>query len=285
MRERSDITLLVFGNHDHWADTGRSQHWLSQSGQDLRHKIVPIDKNGSRIWLVGAGDLWEDHKELDELLSGIPESDCRIVLAHNPDTADTEFLSRVDLMICGHTHGGQVSIPFVGTPVLPVRNKTYSSVRSKTSGESPSNPKTKLELIIISKLTVRRVSGTAVAGSLHGIIEDCNIYHAGDGLETDCREHALACLRSVHSGTYQPASRPRHQEYCVPGQARRSDPARHHLGQNQCPPSTPRWPMYIQELEIDAPKRYDASTMDDHQQDLQRYIELQKQIADLEAEL
>ena len=118
--------LSVLGNHDHWADTVRSRHWLAKTGQDLSHRSRSIIKNGSRLWFAGAGDLWEDHKSLDELLSGIPEADCRIVLAHNPDTADTEFSSRVDLMLCGHTHGGQVDIPFIGTPVLPVRNKSYS---------------------------------------------------------------------------------------------------------------------------------------------------------------
>ena len=117
----------VLGNHDHWADTTRSQHWLNQTGQDLRHKTVCIVRDGSKLWLAGAGDLWEDHRSLDGLLRGIPESDCRLVLAHNPDTADTQFSSRVDLMISGHTHGGQVKIPFFGPPVLPVRNKTYSS--------------------------------------------------------------------------------------------------------------------------------------------------------------
>jgi len=117
----------VLGNHDHWADTSRSQYWLSQTGQDLRHKVVQIERNGSRLWLVGAGDLWEDHRNLDDLMRKIPDSDCRLVLAHNPDTADTDFSSRVDLMISGHTHGGQVDIPFIGTPILPVRNKNYSS--------------------------------------------------------------------------------------------------------------------------------------------------------------
>jgi predicted MPP superfamily phosphohydrolase len=117
----------VLGNHDHWADTSRSQYWLSRTGQDLRHKVRRIERDGSRLWLVGAGDLWEDHRKLDDLMGNIPESECRLVLAHNPDTADTKFSSRVDLMISGHTHGGQVNIPFVGTPVLPVRNKNYSS--------------------------------------------------------------------------------------------------------------------------------------------------------------
>ena len=117
----------VLGNHDHWANTTRSQHWLTQTGQDLRHKVVQIERDGSRLWLVGAGDLWEDHRELDGLIWKIPESDCRLVLAHNPDTADSDFSSRVDLMISGHTHGGQVDIPFIGTPILPVRNKIYSS--------------------------------------------------------------------------------------------------------------------------------------------------------------
>lgn len=117
----------VLGNHDHWADTNRSQYWLTQTRQDLRHKAVRLERNGSRLWLVGAGDLWEDHKNLDDLMSKIPESECRLVLAHNPDTVDTGFSSRVDLMISGHTHGGQVNIPFLGTPILPVRNKNYSS--------------------------------------------------------------------------------------------------------------------------------------------------------------
>jgi len=116
----------VLGNHDHWADGARSRYWLAKTRQDLNHRVRCITRSGERLWLAGAGDLWEDHRDLDELMNEIPEADCRIVLAHNPDTADTDFTSRVDLMLAGHTHGGQVDIPFVGTPVLPVRNKSYS---------------------------------------------------------------------------------------------------------------------------------------------------------------
>ena len=126
----------ILGNHDHWGDTERSVYWLERSGQDLRHKTVAIERGGQRLWLAGAGDLWEDNLELDTILGEVPDTDCRIVLAHNPDTADTAFTSRVDLFIAGHTHGGQVHIPFVGTPILPVRNKNYSSgLLSSLKGE------------------------------------------------------------------------------------------------------------------------------------------------------
>jgi uncharacterized protein len=127
----------VLGNHDHWANTSRSLEWLRRSGQDLRHKAVPVERGGKRIWLAGAGDLWGDHIGLDHILKGIPETDCRIVLAHNPDTADSQYSARVDLFISGHTHGGQVNIPFLGPPVLPVDNKTYSSgLTSSRNGTS-----------------------------------------------------------------------------------------------------------------------------------------------------
>lgn len=117
----------VLGNHDHWADTVRSDFWLKKTKQDLRHKTVRIERNSKRLWLAGAGDLLEDHRNIDDLLKNIPDDHCRIVLAHNPDSADTPHSRRIDLMLSGHTHGGQVNVPFVGTPILPVKNKNYSS--------------------------------------------------------------------------------------------------------------------------------------------------------------
>jgi predicted MPP superfamily phosphohydrolase len=127
----------VLGNHDHWASTEKSLHCLNTSGHiNLRHKAVPLSRNGTTLWLGGAGDLWEDHVNLDQVLKDVPNDACRIVLAHNPDTADTDYTTRIDLMISGHTHGGQVKIPFIGTPMLPVQNKAYSSgfIRSQKTG-------------------------------------------------------------------------------------------------------------------------------------------------------
>jgi predicted MPP superfamily phosphohydrolase len=116
----------VLGNCDHWAGAERSLLRLRESGQDVRGRAVAIEKSGQRLWIAGAGDLLEDHLPLDQVLAEVPEGDCRIVLAHNPDTADTEFTARIDLMLAGHTHGGQVELPLIGIPMLPVKNKTYS---------------------------------------------------------------------------------------------------------------------------------------------------------------
>jgi predicted MPP superfamily phosphohydrolase len=117
----------TLGNHDHWADTERSLYWLERTGQNLRHRVAPIERSGQRLWLAGAGDLWEDHLPLDTLLADVPPDECRIVLAHNPDTADSAYSMPVDLFLCGHTHGGQIRLPGGHAPVLPVANKAYSS--------------------------------------------------------------------------------------------------------------------------------------------------------------
>lgn len=117
----------VLGNHDHWADLDRSDYWLQKTGQDLRHKCRKIEKGDDTIWLGGAGDYLEDSLGVDKLFDHVPFDGCKILLSHNPDSADEPFRTPVDLIISGHTHGGQVAVPFIGAPVLPVRNKNYAS--------------------------------------------------------------------------------------------------------------------------------------------------------------
>jgi len=134
----------VLGNHDHWADAERSIYWLEKSGQSVRHKCKAVYIGNERILIGGAGDFLEDDLKIDQAFSSSNENvgenaaenpdknDFRILLAHNPDSLDTQFKTPLSLALCGHTHGGQVSLPFYGPPVLPVINKRYSSGIIKT---------------------------------------------------------------------------------------------------------------------------------------------------------
>jgi len=117
----------VLGNHDHHADFNRSLYWLERSEQNIRHNCKPIYKGKERIIIGGSGDYWNDQLNIDNTFSSSDEGDCRLLLSHNPDALDTQFHTPLSLVMSGHTHGGQVVIPFFGPPVLPVKNKTYSS--------------------------------------------------------------------------------------------------------------------------------------------------------------
>ncbi len=115
----------VLGNHDHMFNNGdRSLFCLEKSGQSIRHGAVPIVRKDARVWVGGAGDMWYDNLGIDKAFKNTPSDECKILLSHNPDAADTEFETRVDLMISGHTHGGQIIIPPFGSTLSGLQEKS-----------------------------------------------------------------------------------------------------------------------------------------------------------------
>jgi predicted MPP superfamily phosphohydrolase len=125
--EAKSGVFSVLGNHDHWADFNRSLYWLERTQQNIRHKHKAIYRGQDRILIGGAGDLWEDQLKIDEVFPPSQKDECRVLLSHNPDSIDTNFMTNLSLVLSGHTHGGQIVLPFWGPPVLPVKNKQYSS--------------------------------------------------------------------------------------------------------------------------------------------------------------
>jgi uncharacterized protein len=116
----------VMGNHDAATDPNRVTDSLRTHGiQVLSNQSVPIEGGGARFWLAGVDDVMERRSDLDAALHNVPTNEFVILLAHEPDFADYVARFPVDLQVSGHSHGGQVRIPFVRPLWLPPFAKKY----------------------------------------------------------------------------------------------------------------------------------------------------------------
>jgi uncharacterized protein len=110
-------TYSVLGNHDWWYDGSKVRAGLEQNGiKVLDNQVVQIQARGTSLWLVGLADLWTRQQLIDQTLHKVPEGQPLIALTHNPDIFPS-LPERVPLLLAGHTHGGQVRFPLIGTVV------------------------------------------------------------------------------------------------------------------------------------------------------------------------
>ena len=89
--------------------------------EQIDNKAVWIEKNGAKIKLGGVGDLWNDNQDMGPTIDDAEEGDFVMLVSHNPDFAETLETDKIDLMLSGHTHGGQVSLFGIWTPWVPSR--------------------------------------------------------------------------------------------------------------------------------------------------------------------
>jgi predicted MPP superfamily phosphohydrolase len=118
-----DGVFGVLGNHDYWLNAPGVIEQIARTPVRLIHnQSVVIERGGAKLAIVGTPDLWEADIDLNAAFAGIDDTTPRILLQHNPDLAE-EFPEgyRVDLQISGHTHGGQVRIPFGPALILPTK--------------------------------------------------------------------------------------------------------------------------------------------------------------------
>jgi predicted MPP superfamily phosphohydrolase len=107
--------FAVMGNHDYRAGPALIRSALKQVGiVDVTNSGRWLRLDGSRLRIAGVGDLWHDQQDLKTALSGVTDNDPVILLSHNPDYAMRLTDRRVDLVLSGHTHGGQIRLPGVG---------------------------------------------------------------------------------------------------------------------------------------------------------------------------
>lgn len=125
----------IFGNHDAMLDENEIGSALRENGITvLRNTFIPLERGGGRVWLAGIDDPLMGKPNIG---LAIPESirnrknEPVILLCHAPDYVnqikDRAEAQSVNLMLSGHTHGGQVRIPFVPPVHLPPLGRDYIS--------------------------------------------------------------------------------------------------------------------------------------------------------------
>ena len=75
--------------------------------------------------MVGVADLWSREIEAERAFASVDPHHPVVLLSHNPDSKDVLGAYPWDLMLSGHTHGGQVILPITGPGFAPVRDKRY----------------------------------------------------------------------------------------------------------------------------------------------------------------
>jgi len=160
----------VLGNHDHREGKQETIFAMKKNG------IIPIDNKAlwiyqkkSRIKIGGAGDLWEDVQNIKPLIHDVAQSDFTILITHNPDYCEQINTDLIDLVLSGHSHGGQVTLFGLYAPILPsimgqkyrYGKRNYNNFTSIiTSGYGNITPPVRFfarpEIVVIKLISIQR---------------------------------------------------------------------------------------------------------------------------------
>ena len=123
----------VLGNHDHYCLRGgifrvtrppserERREALAAAGIKLLiNEATRLEIGGGSLALVGVDDASSGRDDLPAALASAERADLVVLLSHSPDILDDPAADAADLVLCGHTHGGQITLPGVGSPWAPV---------------------------------------------------------------------------------------------------------------------------------------------------------------------
>lgn len=119
-----DGVFAVLGNHDYWASASLVTSMLASHGVTLlTNRAVRLHRDGEHLWLAGIDEMYRGTPDVAAAFASIEDHPPAIGVSHHPDIVDLLDGRRLDLLVCGHTHGGQIRFPFFGAVVVPSRHE------------------------------------------------------------------------------------------------------------------------------------------------------------------
>lgn len=110
----------VLGNHDYWEGPAQTRQAMARAGiTDATQRAFRLARQGQRLYVVGLDDLWEGHADLRAALASVGPSEVALVITHHPDVFMQQYDRRAVVWLAGHTHGGQIVLPWLMPPVVP----------------------------------------------------------------------------------------------------------------------------------------------------------------------
>ena len=110
LRARHGV-YAVLGNHDHWTDAALITDLFRAEGITvLVNQGMRFENKGAAFWLAGVDDTMVGLEDLPLAMAGSSDHEFKLLLAHNPIILRRAARAGVDLVLSGHTHGGQVSL-------------------------------------------------------------------------------------------------------------------------------------------------------------------------------
>ncbi|MGQ0531945.1 MAG: metallophosphoesterase, partial [Caulobacteraceae bacterium] len=127
--------VSVIGNHDVWYNRTAVTTALQDAGvAALWNRHIVIRRSGGAVVIAGLADDTTGDPDFAAALDGAQAGADTIVLSHSPDPF-ADMPNGPALMLAGHGHCGQVTIPLIGRPILPLRNKRYGCHLIEESGQ------------------------------------------------------------------------------------------------------------------------------------------------------
>lgn len=119
--------FAVLGNHDYalGKQNAVSEAWAAAGFEVLHNRHVAVKQNGESIYIAGLEDALYGSPDVERAIADIPTGQTVILLAHEPDMADIAAQYPVHVQLSGHSHGGQVRLPWIGHLVTPPLARNY----------------------------------------------------------------------------------------------------------------------------------------------------------------